>query len=113
MAINYHNKKFRPVANSSNGEVSEDLVFHYQQNGSILTCSYTGENILSGHLIGLVDENGCIEMSYHQINSAGELRTGICHSTPEIMDNGKIKLNENWQWTSGDKSTGSSILEEL
>jgi len=41
------------------------------------------------------------------------LMTGTCHSTPELLENGKIRLIENWQWTSGDKSKGNSVLEEL
>ena len=113
MKINYNNKKFKPVANSDNGEVSSDMVFHYQQTDNVLTCTYEGKNIIKGHLIGLVDENGCIEMRYHQINTNGELMTGICSSTPESMDNGKIRLHESWQWTSGDQSKGNSILEEI
>jgi hypothetical protein len=34
-------------------------------------------------------------------------------SRPEILANGKIRLHESWEWTSGDKSTGKSIIEEL
>jgi hypothetical protein len=112
MKINYHNRKFRPVSNSENGEVSSDMVFHYQQIGAVLTCTYTGQNIMQGHLIGKVDANGCIQMSYHQVNAKGEIMTGICASKPELI-NGKIRLFESWQWTSGDKSKGNSILQEL
>jgi len=39
--------------------------------------------------------------------------TGICKSKPEILPNGKIRLHERWQWTSGDLSLGQSIIEEL
>ena len=39
--------------------------------------------------------------------------TGICISKPEMTSTGKIRLYENWQWTSGDKSKGHSILEEI
>ncbi len=93
--------------------VTSDLIFHYQQTGNILTCEYHGKNILKGHLLGLVDANGIIEMRYHQIHKNGELMTGVCTSKPEIMENGKIRLIEEWQWTSGDQSKGNSILEEL
>lgn len=110
--INYNDKIFRPIANSENGETSNETVFIYKQKGNILTSEYLGGKIKSGHLIGLVDENGNIEMRYHQINDKGELMTGICHSKPEILENGKIRLHESWEWTSGDKSKGSSIIEE-
>ena len=52
-------------------------------------------------------------MRYHQVNHKGELMTGICSSKPEVCSNGKIRLYEDWKWTSGDKSTGKSILEEI
>ncbi|GHB67947.1 n-acetylglutamate synthase [Persicitalea jodogahamensis] len=111
--INYHNKKFRPVRNTNNGETSAETIFHYQQEGDILTSNYSGGKIKSGHLIGLVDDAGNIDMRYHQVNDAGELMTGICRSRPEIMPDGKIRLHETWRWTSGDGSDGESIIEEI
>jgi|TARA_B110000908_G_C10196779_1_gene423331 hypothetical protein len=111
--MNYNDKKFKPVSNSENGEVSSDMIFHYEQTGKILTCNYQGIKILKGHLIGLVDDVGNINMRYHQINQNGELMTGTCNSRPELLKNGKIRLHEEWQWTSGDKSKGKSILEEI
>jgi hypothetical protein len=38
-----------------------------------------------GHLIGLVDHKGNIDMRYHQVNNKGEIMTGICKSRPEIL----------------------------
>jgi len=111
--MNYHNKKFRPIQHSENGEVTKETVFEYQQEGEILTSFYSGGPIKKGHLMGIVDENGTIEMRYHQVNSKGELMTGRCFSKPEVMANGKIRLHETWEWTSGDKSKGRSILEEI
>jgi len=110
--INYNNKMFRPISNTENGETSNETVFQYKQVGDILTSEYSGGKIIKGHLIGLVDENGNIDMRYHQVNDKGELMTGICKSIPELLSNGKIRLHENWEWTSGDKSKGKSIIEE-
>lgn len=111
--MNYNNKKLRPLQSSENGETSSETIFVYKQEGNILTSEYSGGKIKKGHLIGLVEEDGTIEMRYHQVNIYGELMTGICTSTPEILSNGKIKLHESWRWTSGDKSLGKSILEEI
>lgn len=110
--INYDGKIFRPIKSTENGETSVQTVFVYKQVGNILTSEYSGGNIMQGHLIGLVDENGKIDMRYHQINIRGEIMTGHCRSIPEVLASGKIRLHENWQWTSGDGSTGQSILEE-
>jgi hypothetical protein len=111
--MNYNNRKFKPVSVSDNGEVSSDMVFHYKQEQDILTCSYEGGNIIKGQLIGLVSKEGSIQMNYHQINKDGLLMTGKCNSKPEKMDNGKIRLIESWQWTSGNLSKGRSVLEEV
>ncbi|MEP0214338.1 MAG: n-acetylglutamate synthase [Cellulophaga sp.] len=110
--INYNGKIFRPANSSANSETSNDTVFIYKQDGAIVTSNYTGGKIKKGHLIGLVNASGIIEMRYHQVNTDNQLMTGKCTSTPEILPNGKIRLHEKWQWTSGDKSTGNSILDE-
>ncbi len=111
--INYNDRRFRPVQNTVNGETSEETIFHYKQDGNVLTSSYSGGRIRMGQLIALVDEDGRIDMRYHQVNDRGELMTGVCRSIPEVMPNGRIRLHETWRWTSGDGSTGASVLEEV
>ena len=111
--MNYHNRTFRPISNTENGETSAETLFNYRQDGNILTAEYQGGDIVKGHLIGLVDEKGNIDMRYHQVNTAGKLMTGICYSRPERLPNGKIRLHETWEWTSGDYSKGESVLEEV
>lgn len=113
MKINYNGKRFKVVTNSTNGEISSDLVFSYSQHENIIFCAYSDAEIVSGHILGTVDAEGTIHLSYHQINTKNELKTGICVSTPEFMENGKIRIHEAWEWTSGDQSKGFSILEEL
>lgn len=52
-------------------------------------------------------------MRYQHVNAEGELMTGICRSTPEVLADGRIRLHEKWRWTSGDLSSGESIIEEV
>lgn len=110
--MNYNNKRFRPIFNSENGESSNETVFLYKQVGNILTSEKSGGKIKLGHLIGIVDDNGNIDMRYHQVNVNGDLMTGICRSIPEVLENGKIRLHEKWEWTLADKTKGQSIIEE-
>ena len=56
--MNYNNKKFRVFENSENGETTTETIFEYKQIGNILTSEYSGGQIVRGHLIGLVDDNG-------------------------------------------------------
>jgi hypothetical protein len=111
--MNYNNKYFKPVQTSINGETTDETIFYYKQSGSIVTANYKGGKILKGYLIGLVDSKGHISMRYHQVNTKGELMTGVCLSIPEVLSNGKIRLHEEWKWTSGDGSQGKSIVEEI
>jgi len=113
MKINYNNKRFRPVSNTENGETSSDTIFKYRQQNNIVTADYSGGQIVTGHLIGLVDGDGNINMRYHQVNLNGEIMTGKCNSAPKILVDGKIQLIESWEWTSGDFSKGESIIEEI
>ncbi len=110
--IDYNGKIFRPISNSENGETSNETVFMYKQTRNILTSEYWGGKVKMGHLIGIVDENGNIDMRYHQVNKKDQIMTGKCKSKPEVLENGKIRLHESWEWTSGDKSKGESIIEE-
>ncbi len=111
--MNYDGKKFRSFSSSENAEVSDEVIFEYHQNGNVLTCQYQGGAIKKGQLLGIVSKNGAIDMRYHQILKNGSLQTGVCQSTPEFRDDGRIRLHEKWKWTSGDFSEGNSILEEL
>jgi hypothetical protein len=52
-------------------------------------------------------------MRYQHLNSGGELMTGKCRSTPDILPDGRLRLRELWQWTSGDFSRGESVIEEV
>ena len=111
--INYNNLMFKTIQNSDNGETTEDTIFHYRQEGSIISANYAGGSIVKGHLIGLVDSEGSIEMRYHQVNIHGQLMSGVCYSKPEIMVDGLLRLHETWEWTSGDKSQGTSIVQQI
>jgi len=111
--INFEGRKFRAIQNSESGEVGGGTIFHYHQTGNIVTAEYSGGEIVSGHLIAVCDADGCLDMRYHHVNSKGELMTGVCRSTPELLDDGRIRLHETWRWTSGDISGGTSVLEEI
>ncbi len=111
--INYDNRKFASVQNSKTGEVSGETVFRYHQKENLIWAEYGGGEIVFGNLIAKVVGNDCLEMRYQHLNKSGELMTGKCFSTPEILADGRIRLYEKWQWTSGDFSTGESIIEEI
>jgi hypothetical protein len=111
--LNFHKKVFRSVSNTANGEVGEETMFHYSQAGDVVWAEYAGGAIIKGFLIAKILENNALNMRYEHINKAGALMTGKCYSTPEVLPDGRIRLHEKWQWTSGDISSGESIVEEI
>ncbi len=112
-AIDYNGRTFRSINNTANGEVDGQTLFHYHQSDQIVWATYQGGGIQWGTLIAKVDAAGRLEMRYQHINAFGELMTGECLSMPEVLSDGRIRLHEKWQWTSGDCSAGESTVEEL
>lgn len=111
--INYDNRTFASVQNSESGEVSSETIFHYHQKGKLVWAEYAGGAIVFGNLIAKTDDDGNLEMRYQHLNEKNELMTGVCASAPEILSDGRIRLRENWRWTSGDFCDGESIVEEI
>jgi hypothetical protein len=111
--MNYHNRVFRGRSNSPNGEVSGETRFHYRQDGDRLWGEYSGGSIRQGHLLGKVHPDGSLEFLYHHVNASDELMAGRCTSTPGRDESGRLVLKENWQWLTGDQSSGQSEVEEV
>lgn len=111
--IDYNDRRFASIKNSASGEVGADTVFYYHQEGDVIWAEYSGGEIVRGSLIAKCDEVGNLDMRYQHLNRQGELMTGKCLSTPEILPDGRIRLHEKWQWTSGDRSEGESVIEEI
>lgn len=110
--ICYDNRCFISENNTKNGEVDENTLFLYHQKGNILYAEYFGGEIIRGSITGTVADNGELDFYYQHINKQNEIKIGKCHSVPEIMNNGKIKLFENWEWLNGDKTKGKSVIIE-
>jgi hypothetical protein len=111
--INYHDRYFAPVTTSGNGEAGEGTLFHYRQDGPIVWATYRGGAIRLGSLIAQVGADGSLEMRYQHINVSGEFMYGKCQSRPEVLRDGRLRLHERWEWLSGDRSTGESVIEEV
>ena len=110
--FNYDGKRFVSTENSEDGEVGAETVFDYRQSGTTVWATYCGGSIRFGTLIAIAADDGILEMRYQHIHSSGEFRTGKCRSVPERLLDGRIRLHESWQWTSGQTGRGASVIEE-
>ncbi|WP_124950086.1 n-acetylglutamate synthase [Sulfuriferula thiophila] len=112
MEFNLEGKMFRSVTNTENGEVGADTLFSYHQRESVVWAEYEGGDVVKGQLVANVLASGQLDMRYHHINRRGEIMIGKCLSTPELLSGGKIRFKEEWQWLSGDMSSGYSEIVE-
>ena len=113
MEFNLDGKVFRSISNTDNGDVGAETLFHYRQTADIVTADYDGGSIVVGHLIAKMLPDGRLDMRYHHLNEKGEFMLGTCLSTPDRLPDGRLRFREEWQWLSGDLSSGSSAIEEV
>ena len=113
MKYDLDGKVFRSISNTDNGDVGAETVFHYRQIGDVVTAEYRGGGIVTGHLIAKRLPSGQLDMRYHHMNDRGDMMLGRCLSTPEHLPDGRLRFYEQWQWLSGDLSSGSSVIEEV
>jgi hypothetical protein len=111
--VGYDGRRLRSVENSETGEVGPETVFDYSQDGDVVSATYGGGGVLSGVLIATADGEGNLDARYAHVNASGELMTGECRTTPERLPDGRLRLYEEWRWTSGERSSGRSVVEEI
>lgn len=112
MPYNLDGMVFRSMSNTANGDVGAETRFYYRQSGDIVTATYSGGEVVSGQLIAKVLANGQLDMRYHHLNRGGEFMLGKCLSTPRRLADGRLAFSEEWQWLTGDQSSGRSEIEE-
>jgi hypothetical protein len=113
MLINFHNRRFTALSNSESGQVNAETQFHYTQDGNQLRAAYSGGQIRFGQMLGIVHEDNSLEFLYQHIDIEGNLKSGHCTSTPEVLPDGRVRLHEQWQWNFGSKEKGTSVVEEI
>lgn len=111
--INYEGRRFRSIANSGEGQVDAATLFEYHQADEVVWATYAGGAIRHGTLVATEADDGSLDMRYQHVDREGVLATGRCRSTPELLEDGRIRLHEAWEWTSGLTGAGTSIIEEV
>ena len=110
--INFNNKTFSLVDNSEQGTVNSDTIFKYKQNGNLVTADYFGGSVNYGKIIA-IHRNDHLEMLYQCLTITNKLKAGKAIALISVSENGKIKLNLNWEWLGEEKGTGASEYIEI
>ena len=112
-AINYNERVFQSVSNTSDGDVGAETVFRYRQDGDLVWGTYSGGHVRFGTLLAIASPEGTLAMRYQHLTSTGEFKAGECSSMPELLADGRVRLHEQWCWTAGGVGSGTSIVEEI
>jgi len=106
--IDYDRRRFRPVEESASGRVAV-----YRQDGDLFWGEFTGGRARRGTLVGTRAADDSLDFAYGMVLDDGEVVSGRCHSVPEVLDDGRIRLREQWERYGLHTDRGVSVLEEI
>jgi hypothetical protein len=85
----------------------------YRQSGDLLWGEFSGGHARRGTLTGVCAPDGTLDFAYCMVLDTGAIVSGRCHSTPEVLHDGRILLHETWERYGEHAADGVSLLEEL
>jgi hypothetical protein len=93
------------------GEVGPGTRFRYREAGGQVWATYAGGGIARGFLVG-TRQGDTLDFRYVQLNDAGATSSGHCVSRIVELPDGRLRLEETWEWESR-AGSGTSVVEEL
>ncbi|MDQ1721863.1 MAG: hypothetical protein QOI26_1597 [Pseudonocardiales bacterium] len=113
--IDYDGRRFSPVTATSGhaGTAGSVTVAHYHQSQDLVWAEFSGGEVRRGSIAGTSSADGVLQFAYCMVLKSGEAVTGVCHSIPEVLADGRIRLTEHWERFGSGASSGISALEEL
>jgi hypothetical protein len=107
--IDYDGRQFSPATDTPGPRP----VAHYHQAGDLVWGEFSGGHVRRGTLAGTSDPEGEVRFAYCMVLGDGTIVTGICHSVPQVLADGRVRFTEHWQRFTPEASSGTSFLEEL
>ncbi len=99
------------VENDAAGDVGPDTVFEFEQDGSRLSGTYSGGSVVEGHLLGTIEGNRW-DIRYVQLTADGETATGHSVGVVSRLEDGRVRVEDEWEWESK-LGSGTSVHEEI
>lgn len=99
-----------PVADQAQGQVGTRTRFVYHERDGRIWADYEGGDIVRGHLVG-TREGDRLDFRYVQLRTDGTTAGGHCVSAVVALPDGRVRLEETWEWESGPGS-GTSVVEQ-
>jgi hypothetical protein len=103
-------RRFTAVSEVVGGEVGTDTVFTYHEQDGQVWAEYAGGAVRRGFLVGTRDGDR-LDFRYAQLNVDGQTSTGHCVSAVTVLADGRLRLDETWQWESRPGHGTSAVVE--
>ncbi|WP_433332304.1 hypothetical protein [Spirillospora sp. CA-294931] len=103
--------RFRALVDVAGGEITPATTFTYYEEDGQVWGDYRGGAIRRGHLVGTRDGD-TVDFRYVQLNTDGETNSGHCVSRVSTLPDGRVRLDETWEWESRE-GNGTSAVEQI
>jgi hypothetical protein len=103
---------FRDVTPEHAGDVGDGTVFEYHEDDdATIWARYSGGSVRLGYLVGTRSAS-TLNFRYVHVTTEGQTASGHCVSRVELLDDGRLRMHEQWSWDSKPGS-GTSVVEEV
>jgi hypothetical protein len=106
--LDYDGRAFRP-----GGEEPGGTQARYHQDADLVWGEFAGGHVRRGSLAGTCSADGTLLFAYSMVLDSGEVISGRCRSTPHRLEDGRIRLSEEWERYTPQYETGVSYLDEI
>ncbi|KOG32158.1 hypothetical protein [Streptomyces resistomycificus] len=100
-----------PVADQAPGQVGTRTRFTYHERDGEVWAEYAGGDVVRGHLVG-TREGDRLDFRYVQLKQDGTTSSGHCVSAVVVLSDGRVRLEESWEWES-QTGSGTSVVEQV
>ncbi|MFD5451479.1 hypothetical protein ACWDTR_10015 [Streptomyces sp. NPDC003470] len=100
-----------PVADQAPGQVGTRTRFTYHEEDGAVWAEYAGGDVVRGRLVG-TRAGDRLDFRYVQLRTDGSTSSGHCVSTVVDLPDGRVRLEESWEWESR-RGSGTSVVEEI
>ncbi|HET6711905.1 hypothetical protein [Amycolatopsis sp.] len=103
--IDYDGRKFR--------KAGAEAVAVYRQEDDVVWAEFAGGEVRRGALAGTQRADGVLHLGYTVVLATGEVICGHTVNTPEVAEDGRLRLREVWERYGPHAATGVSYLDEV
>ncbi|MEW1645052.1 hypothetical protein [Streptomyces sp. NPDC091219] len=100
-----------PVADQAPGQVGTRTRFTYHERDGEVWAEYAGGDVVRGRLVG-TRAGDRIDFRYVQLKTDGTTSSGHCVSLVTESPEGRVRLEETWEWES-QEGNGTSTVEQV